>query len=384
MRALAFASAMLVLGAAAAPGQEPAVGPAPAFEAEALRRSASAVLTWMQGRGAAAEYQLALDEERGFTYLHAGSEQQLAAARRRLEELARLLWRDLFRVRNREPIHVVLLRRDDGPAMFPPGHQGGYFLPAMNALVCDDVPASVHHRCSPVVHELVHALHFADRRARGEEHPVWVVEGLACLFETSSVVEDRLVPHHSARLSAVQRALREGNALPWRTLMRMSRDSFHAQQVISLAYAQARYVLFYAHAQGLLRRLYDELAGPVGRADPSGVAAVEAAFGRPLEEVEAGFAAWVQEQRIPPGPFLGVATTPAEGGSLVTHLAPGSGAEAAGIRVDDLLVSAEGVALPTQDQLVEVLSTRFPGEVVELELLRAGERLRVAVTLGSR
>lgn len=342
--------------------------------------SGQRVRSWLRGQGCQADYQRAEDRERGFVYLHTRSDQELQAARARLAGFADLLWRDLFQRREGRTLTIVLLDRGDARAVFEEG-QGGFFVPQMQALVCAEVPATVEQRCSVVIHELTHALHFADQAARGQRHPTWLVEGLATLFETSRVVEGRLTPTHSGRLRTAQEAVREGRAVPWRRLLRMSQGAFH-EKPATLAYAQARTLLFYVWEQGHLQRFYREYTSGASRGEASGAEALEVVFGRPLEEVERAWKEWLLAQEQPPIPFLGVASLPEAGGCRVVTVASGSGAEAAGIALGDVLLSAQGVPLPTPEDLVEVLSAHAPGDTLELELRRGEERLRVRVTLG--
>ncbi len=85
--------------------------------------------------------------------------------------------------------------------------------------------------------------------------------------------------------------------------------------------------------------------------------------------------------------FLGVSGGFAEGeraGALITTVLAGTGAEAAGIRVDDIIVSFDGVAVRGIDDLAAQVRTHRPGETVELVLIRDGEEMTIQVTLGVR
>jgi S1-C subfamily serine protease len=66
----------------------------------------------------------------------------------------------------------------------------------------------------------------------------------------------------------------------------------------------------------------------------------------------------------------------------VIGLHPASAAENAGIKMDDIVVSLQGQEMPTGDRLQFALSCAKPGQVFELEVLRAGERLPIKLTVG--
>lgn len=106
----------------------------------------------------------------------------------------------------------------------------------------------------------------------------------------------------------------------------------------------------------------------------------------------------VTEQLIARGeadhPFLGIegttffrreadgATVPA--GVLVGRVMDGTAAADAGIRRDDIIVSVAGEPLATMEQLVVVLRFHRVGEVVELQIDRAGVPQTIPVTLMER
>ena len=94
--------------------------------------------------------------------------------------------------------------------------------------------------------------------------------------------------------------------------------------------------------------------------------------------------------------FLGVRPAPltpqvaeefgidAEAGVVVLNVVDGSGAEEAGLRPGDVLVSADGEPLGSVEDLFETLRDRDPGDRLELEVLRDGERQTIGVELTDR
>jgi S1-C subfamily serine protease len=86
-------------------------------------------------------------------------------------------------------------------------------------------------------------------------------------------------------------------------------------------------------------------------------------------------------------------------GALIEDITPGGPAQQAGLVVGDkvehfqdgtlrpagdVIVSVDGVAVTSSDQFVRLVSTRDPGEVLHLKVVRGGETRMVDITLGTR
>jgi S1-C subfamily serine protease len=85
--------------------------------------------------------------------------------------------------------------------------------------------------------------------------------------------------------------------------------------------------------------------------------------------------------------FLGVVGGDAESGqagALITEVTPGTAADEAGIEVDDLVVSLDGVRVQGIGDLAAQVQTHRPGTTVELVVVREGEQITFEVTLGER
>lgn len=93
-------------------------------------------------------------------------------------------------------------------------------------------------------------------------------------------------------------------------------------------------------------------------------------------------------------PLLGVSMTdvaledaeylglPRAAGALISQVTEGSGAEAAGIRPDDVIVGVDGAAVERSAQLQTRIAQKRPGERVRIQLYRDGAPLEVEVRLG--
>ncbi len=71
-------------------------------------------------------------------------------------------------------------------------------------------------------------------------------------------------------------------------------------------------------------------------------------------------------------------------GAVITDVGPGTPAESAGLRVDDLVVAVDGRPIASAAGLVAAVRGSAPGTLLTLEVVRAGETLEVPVTLTER
>ncbi|HPD15540.1 MAG TPA: PDZ domain-containing protein [Planctomycetota bacterium] len=329
----------------------------------------------------AKRYKTLTDPERNFVYLHAKDDKEIAELRRSLEAYADCQWRDLFQNKPQRPLYIVLLTAADTPKVFT-GGIGGFYNPASSALFCSDMPVNKLLRADVVLHEFTHALHYADMLARRQEHPIWLIEGLATLFESSDR-DGTVKPRQNHRLLVAQQAARQGRLLPWTALMGFTHPQFMAQA--QLAYAQARYMLFYMHEKGLLKRFYDEYTADANYArDRAAIDSFQAVFGKPIEEVERDWKQWLVKQSVPPVPFLGVATREQDNKLVIAQVTPGSPADKAGIKANDVLLKIAGRELDSTSDLMEAVAGLQAGDEVEVEVQREEKKLSLKAKLTTR
>ena len=256
---------------------------------------------------------------------------------------------------------------------------GGVYDKDQKRLVTRDIGASLRH-------EYFHVVHWRDMAERGQAHPFWVMEGLA------SVVEDvrddgvgGVVPVESWRTNIVKRLERRGLLTKWPVLFRLERDRFVGSRGRAY-YAQSRAVCMYFADQGLLKDWYSAYVADFDR-DPSGLGAVETAFGKPVREVERAFRVWVRgleevaEQSKPGSAGLGVSVASGVGdGVVVDQIVSGSrgGAEWLGrerLRKGDVILSVDGEATATLDEYYRVVGGHEIGDPVMIRIRRGEKKL---------
>ena len=71
-------------------------------------------------------------------------------------------------------------------------------------------------------------------------------------------------------------------------------------------------------------------------------------------------------------------------GAIITEVEPDSPADVAGVKVDDVVLSVNGEPITGQAGLVAAIRDRSPGDSVDIEILRGGERVTVTATLVAR
>ncbi|MCC8181335.1 MAG: hypothetical protein LIP23_10580, partial [Planctomycetes bacterium] len=141
-----------------------------------------------------------------------------------------------------------------------------------------------------MVHELTHALMSEDF----PEAPIWLAEGMACLYEHCRAEGEVLKGDDNWRLPELKAALEMGVMTPLPVLMAMTPNDFRLQRE-SLNYAQSRYFCKYLEEMGLLQKVYKDFRDRF-QLDPTGARFVAEAFDRPLESVEIAWKRWLMFQ----------------------------------------------------------------------------------------
>lgn len=199
-----------------------------------------------------------------------------------------------FKKEPTEPV-LVFLFESDGPyrrlsrEWFDDEHLSpyGYFRQHDRVMMMN-----VSTGLGTLVHELTHALIQPDF----PNVPDWFNEGLASLYEQSSIQGDRIEGHENWRLPALQRAIQENRLRPLKELL--ADDDFYGEKLVGINYAQARYLMMYLQEKGLLTRYYAEFRGHAGD-DPTGEKSLEKVIApQSPEDFERDWRAWVMRLKF--------------------------------------------------------------------------------------
>ncbi len=301
--------------------------------------------------------------------------------RRTLNELKAVLtayaeaqWRDLFAHGFDQYVTVVIPRGEVRRGI------GGYYSGATHTLVARTVGSVLQH-------EFTHALHGADQEGRGQKHPIWITEGLATLFELAPVEDGRAVPGHNRRLNIIKALVERGRHIPLAELVELPHQQ--AMRRARIFYPQVRYLMMHLYEAGLLNAWYDAYAGSYEE-DASGVRALEQVLGKPLEEIETDWIAWLGGlDALPRGipvdhAYVGVQVAPDVEGLKIVRVVPTSGADRAGLRPGDIIYQVNDVRTVDPEELVGLVGEHAIGDRVIVHYRRDGAYAEAAVELLAR
>ncbi|MCP4377334.1 MAG: PDZ domain-containing protein, partial [bacterium] len=290
-----------------------------------------------------------------------------------LSKYARGQWKALFDNRFDEYVTVLIPRNVSNL----PRNVGGAYNPYSRELITRSIGMIL-------THEFTHALHFADQGARGQEHRIWVIEGLATLFETSTMVGDVVKPLPNRRGNMIKRLVRRKMNIPWSEFFELSHANFMKKSMV--AYPQGRYIFMYLHSKGLLKKWYDAYTSGY-ESDKSGAKALEKVTGKSLKEVETDWLAWVATLKDVPvllgaeQACIGVQLARQVDGVRIVRVIPDSAAANAGLRRGDVIVKLDGRRMVDTEELLRTVTAHEVGDEVEIEYKRGDEYKTVTTKL---
>ncbi|MCZ7604755.1 MAG: S1C family serine protease [Planctomycetota bacterium] len=108
-----------------------------------------------------------------------------------------------------------------------------------------------------------------------------------------------------------------------------------------------------------------------------------------IHEVRDAYGAMKEGKFIPrpPAPFMGIGANkkwPDKPGLEIGNVVPGSGAEKAGLRVNDIITQVDGKDMNDLEDLLQVIAGRKVGDTLKVKYIRGEEERTVEVTLGAR
>lgn len=339
---------------------------------EIQRSRAEKILAQLRQRfGGGYLYQI--DHDNRLVFATNTDRQTLTELRQYLTQYAEAQWKNLFGSRFEQYVTVVIPKEGllDQPTI------GGYYFNLQHLLMAKSIGATL-------THEFTHALHASDQEAMGQEHPIWILEGLATLFETSRLKDGQAVPETNRRVIFLKRLLDRKQTIAWDKFLSMSQKQFMDQAVI--AYPQCRYMMMYLNEKGLLKKWYDAYTAGFDE-DSTGRKAWEKVCGKKLSAIEQDWMKWVEQLPVPPiqlsanHAYMGVRAMPMIDGLRVYQVVPGSGADKAGLKVGDILTKVNEQRVVDNDDLLDIIDAMKVGDEVSVQFRRDGRYNTVAVSL---
>jgi hypothetical protein len=326
------------------------------------------------------KYLYELDEERKLIFATNTDKATLTELKHALQAQAASQWAELFTNKPDEFISVVL------PS--PADYKKLIRIPGVGGLYSDTDKILVAQKLGQVItHEFTHALHAADRAPLGQDHPIWIAEGLASMYEAARYEDDRLVPHDNFRLNSLQAAAKSGRLIPLSKLVDMKQPEFVGRA--NLAYGQSSSVMLYLYEQGVLREWYNAYKAGYDK-DANGRRALETVTKQSLEDFEKAWIKWMtgrkpfQRNTGADGVVIGATLDDANDGMLVKQVLAGGPAATAGLRDGDLVVGIADIAVRDFDSFVPVLLQFKAGDKVMLKVRREGKYLDLPLVLAKR
>ena len=139
-----------------------------------------------------------------------------------LEAQAHSQWAQIFDHKPDEFVTIVVPSLADYKKLVRMPGVGGFYNNEAKILIAQ-------HLGQVMTHEFTHALHAADRAPLGQEHPIWLAEGLASMYEAATFEgknRDELIPHDNFRLTWLQNAARGHSLLPLAHVLKMKQPEF--------------------------------------------------------------------------------------------------------------------------------------------------------------
>lgn len=236
-------------------------------------------------------------------------------------------------------------------------------------------------------HEFLHVLHWRSMTRLGQQHPVWIMEGLCSLVEDYDLTgAGTLTPTPSWRTNTVKRIAKLGKVTPMADLSTMTQTRFTGQRPLA-NYATARAAFLYLYVKGALEKFYADYTDTYAQ-DPSGLRALESATGLAGTDLDADFRGFIRAlpeaaETIKPGmASLGLEVEAGAGdGPVVRVVHRRKAGEVPLLRPGDVLVSINARPVREMAELVRVLGGFHPGDTVSVEYRRGRLSGKVDVVL---
>jgi hypothetical protein len=340
----------------------------------------TAVERWRDEYGSKV-YRYETDEQHRLNYATALDADAHKRMREMLEREADQLIKTLF---EKPPSYFVLIAvptpADSDKFFNGDDSVGGMYDHTQRRLIARDIGGSLRH-------EFFHALHFGNMERLNQQHPLWMQEGLACLYEDYEIAGDgsiKFLPND--RQYVVKNRAKSGILIKWSDLFALTAKQFMAKA--PEMYPQVRSIFEFVADRGKLADWYKYYITHFDD-DRTGAKAFEAVFNLPIADVEKAWRQWIIAQ--PPvnlmirdgDAALGirVAANGSNDGVYISDILPDSAASKAKLRRGDVIVSIDDRATTSGPELRKVIASKNAGDVVKLRVRRSGEYFTVSLTL---
>lgn len=252
---------------------------------------------------------------------------------------------------------------------------GGFYDHDNRRLVSREIGPSLRH-------EITHALHHGQMDRLGQQHPMWIQEGLAAAFEAYDFPDSGQIEIlANTRINIAINLKRAGSLTRWDKLFELGPRKYTGTRPRA-RYAESRAIFLFLSERGELEHWYQTYVESFAE-DASGTLAFEQIFDLGLRDIERQYRLWLGEKtKLPmeiaqrePALGLWVADQGANDGVEIVGVHPGGAARAAKIRRREVITAMDGKPVYTVEEIIHEVLKRNAGDTVRLHL-RRGTRYR--------
>lgn len=228
-------------------------------------------------------------------------------------------------------------------------------------------------------HELTHALHHAHKDRLGQNHPMWIQEGLAAVFEMYEIdpSTDELTVRSNTRINIVLNLQKVNGLSKWSKFFTLSDRKFVGTRPRA-RYAEARTIFQFLSEYGLLIKWYQTYTENFAEDSTGQLAFLKVFNVEKIVEVERKYRSWLTTKEralegVPDGrPALGlwVADQGANDGVEIVGLHPGGAARRSGIVKGEVVLAVNGVPVYSVEELLFEILRYSTGTEITLRLRR--------------
>jgi hypothetical protein len=232
-------------------------------------------------------YRYEHDEARRIQFITSLDETDHAAMRDMLDREADHLASTFFGADPRRYVIIVNPTPADAAKLLPDRHVHGTYKHMKGMLIAADTGASLRH-------EFFHALHHNHMDRVGQQHPLWIQEGLAALYEDYELDSEGAITFlPNERRNIAKSMARENRLLPLDQFAALNDTDFSAKPARN--YVQARTLFEFLADRDLLEQWYHAYTRHFSR-DTTGVQALMEVFNLPIADIDAAWRKWLDEQ----------------------------------------------------------------------------------------
>lgn len=313
----------------------------------------------------------------------------LHAALKSLELLSSTLTKDFFGELQPQTVLLVVATPTDADKFLSNPQHAGLYVHEARRLVTRNTGSTLRH-------EYTHLRHYGQMDRLGQRHPIWILEGLATLFEDWQIgPAGQLIILPNLRSSDAYDRVKKRKVVPWVDFIAMNETPFMAEPQWN--YAQTRSMLMYFASEGKLISWY-RLYTATWKDDPTGQRAMEQTFAAPIGRIEAQWKAWVlangrQDSTIDSGDgvngvngvngVMGMRVSNLPDGVRLDAVQVGGPAQRVGMRQGDVITEIGPQEIRCVGDYVLAMADRKSGENVKVRFRRGTLYSTVEVNLAA-